>query len=51
MTPPWGWFVGMSLIDLLLHLAIPIGLLLAGYGVSDLIRRIVTRVRAKQGRR
>ena len=47
---PWGHFVGVSLVDLLLHLAVPIGLLLAGYGLSEWIRRIITRVRAR-GRR
>ena len=48
--PPWGWFVGVSLVDLALHLAIPIGLLLAGYGLSEVVHRVMTWVRVK-GRR
>ena len=49
--PPWGWFVGISMVDLVLHLIVPIGLLLAGYGLSATIRRMLQRVRVKQGRR
>ena len=51
ITPPWHWFVGLSLLDLVLHLAVPIGFLLAGYGVSGVIRKLLQKVRAKQGRR
>lgn len=45
--PPWGWFVSLSLVDLLLHLAVPIGLLLVGYGVNGVIHKVLQKMRAK----
>ena len=48
MTPPWDIFIGISLLDLAIHLAIPIGLLLAGYGLSELIQRVTTWVCLKR---
>ena len=43
--PPWGWFVGVSLLDLVLHVIVPIGFLLAGYGLSEMIRRVCAKGR------